>query len=347
MRMPGMDGSTLLRKVQARHPKVVRIVLSGHTEFEAALRSVPVAHQFLTKPCDAEVLKDVVERACNLNALLSQDAIRRVIGSLNELPLQPKVYTSLLAVLSNPQASLPEIARIVEGDLGLCAKILQLVNSSFFGLTRHVTNIHQAVSYLGTDTLKNLTLSVETFRTLDAKGLHGFSLEALHRHSIRTANLAKRMLEDRNQADDAFVAGLLHDVGKLILATRLRPDFRTVLQEAGGRSLPEQEVERQALGVSHAEIGAYLLGLWGLPYPVVEAVANHHHPRRVSPKRFDVLGAVHVANLLCREPSEGTEAASGDQIDMEYLESLGVADRLEGWKALAREELVRAAETTA
>jgi HD-like signal output (HDOD) protein len=340
MRMPGMDGAALLARVREKYPHVVRIVLSGHTELSTALRVVPVAHQFLTKPCDAEMLRVAIERACHLKALLHDDSIRSMVGGLGELPSLPRTYHALMLALADPNASIQKIARIVEFDVGISAKVLQLVNSAFFGIARSMTNIRNAVSYLGLSTLKSLVLSVEVFRVFAPKGhLEGFSLEDLQRHARLTSYIAARLPVPTHLIDIAMVAGILHDVGKLIMAWKLPSRFKRLMAEAQEEQCPLYKVEEREYGFSHAEIGAYLLGLWGLPYAVVEAVALHHAPQRVPHQTFDATSAVYIANLLAQELNSSTPPSweNGLQRDQEYLDSLGIQNDIPKWRAMAAE----------
>jgi HD-like signal output (HDOD) protein/CheY-like chemotaxis protein len=341
MRMPGMDGATLLWRVREAHPEVVRIVLSGHTELSTALRVVPVAHQFLDKPCDAEMLRVAIERACHLKALLSDESIRRTVTALGDLPSVPRTYEALTRALADPDASLQLVAKIIEQDVGISAKVLQLVNSAFFGLTHSMTSIQSAVSYLGINTLKNLVLSVEIFRAFKPqKDLPGFSLERLQHHAQLTAQIAARLPVPKHLADIALVAGMLHDVGKLILAWKISAHFESMLAEAQEANCPVHQVEERHNGFSHAEIGAYLLGLWGLPYTVVEAVALHHGPNRVPHQNFDAISVVYAANLLAHEREKSSGGERADYVLDNYQEEfarLGILDKIPEWRALAAE----------
>jgi HD-like signal output (HDOD) protein len=340
MRMPGIDGAALLAHVRERYPQVVRIVLSDNAEISTALRVVPVAHQFLAKPCDAEMLRVAIERACHLKALLHDDSIRRTVGGLSELPSVPRTYHALTLALADPDASIQKIAEIIEHDVAISAKILQLVNSAFFGVARSITNIQNAVGYLGIITLKSLVLSVEVFRVFAPKGpLEGFSLENLQRHARLTAYIAARLPVPAHLVDFAMVAGMLHDVGKLILAWKLPERFRKLMAEARQEQCPLYKVEEREYGFSHAEIGAYLLGLWGLPYALVEAVALHHAPNRVPHQNFDAATAVYIANLLTQELDSPplSPQEDGFQNNQEYLVSLGVQEELPHWRAMAAE----------
>ena len=341
MRMPGMDGAALLSQVREKFPQVVRIVLSGHTELSTALRVVPVAHQFLAKPCDAEMLRVAVERACHLKALLHDDSIRRTVGALGDLPSLPRTYEALNEALEDPDSSLQAVAKIVEQDVGISAKVLQLVNSAFFGISRSITNVQNAVSYLGINTLRSLVLSVEIFQIFKPqRPIPGFSLEDLQRHARIAAHIAARLPVPKHLSDVALVAGMLHDVGKLILAWKLPEQFAKLLEMAAKDNGTLHKAEEREYGFSHAEIGAYLLGLWGLPYSVVEAVALHHSPNRVPHQNFDAVSAVYIANLLARElEGTGHQDPSEDELDLlqEELSMLGVEQELPHWRAMATE----------
>jgi putative nucleotidyltransferase with HDIG domain len=338
MRMPEMDGATLLRIVKDEHPETVRFVLSGHSEMEATMRTVPVAHQFLHKPCDADILEKAVERACDLQSITNDEGIRKVVGKLQRLPSLPTVYAALQRTLADERSGAKDVARIIEQDIGMSAKVLQLVNSAFFGLGRRITTILDAVVYLGSGMVQKIVLATEVFKSGGSAKYGGLSLEALRDHSVLTASIAQRILSsDKKQAEDAWAAGLLHDVGKLVLASEM-PDHLTgamALATKTGQTLWQAEQELYA--VSHAEVGAYLLGLWGLPYPIVEAVANHHMPERVQHPGLDVVTAVHVANALALECTPGGEAASQAALNSDYITGLGIAHHLPRWRESAQE----------
>ena len=333
MRMPGMDGAALLREVHARHPDVVRMVLSGHTELEAALRAMPVAHQFLGKPCRPAVLKEALERACHLQTLIDDECVRTLVGEIVELPARPRVFSALTRALADERAGMDDVARIIEEDIAISARILQVVNSAFFAPPRPIHSIKAAVVRLGTKMIRDLVLSLELFQSARGPALSGLTLDGLHRHAMLVAGVARRLPEDGREADDAFLAGLLHDVGKLVLAGQ-HPDYLArVLGEARETRRPLFEVERAARGVTHAEIGAYLFGLWGMPYPIIEAVANHHSPARCRAERLDVCAAVLLANAAARE-AEGVTGPDEPALET-LVDRLGVAVSAGRIRALA------------
>ena len=337
MRMPGVDGAALLEIVREKYPAMLRLILSGYTEMEASYRAVPVAHQFLLKPCDPDALRVAIRRATGLIEVLNSKMLASLVGSLRDLPSVPRVFSELRTALQDPETPIDRVVKIVEQDVAICAKVLQLVNSAFFGVTREVTDIRTAVSYLGTSILQNLVLSLEAFRSFEPKKpIPGFSLEQFHSHAQDTANIAAALVEDRKVSSVAVGAALLHDIGVLVIAERAPEHFARSLQGARAEKLPLFTVEEQLIGVSHAEVGAYLLSLWGLPSPMVEAVAHHHHPNRVPVDRMGVVPIVYVSNLLSHELESAADAKAGivnEQIDAELVTNAGLMPKIEEWRS--------------
>jgi HD-like signal output (HDOD) protein len=339
IRMPVMDGATLLGHVRDRYPQVLRIALSGYTEMEAALRALPVAHQFLSKPCDGPVIENVLERSLGLHSLLRDAAIRNAVGGVGELPSTPRIYSALTKMLADPDVEPRAVAGVIEQDPAVSARVLQIVNSAFFGLSHRIVSLQQAVLHLGIEAIKNLAFSVELFRSFRVPSM--LSLDLLQRHSYLTARIAAALVHARTAAKDVFTAALLHDVGKLVLASRLPQRFSEALRLSAAQNKPLHAVEEELYGFTHAEAGAYLLGLWGLPYPIVEAVAHHHHPQRVRQCHFDTLAAVYVADHLAWEVGpQGRESLGGalEPLDQDFIQSLGLGAELERWPGAALQQ---------
>lgn len=333
MRMPGMDGNALLAIVKKRWPGMVRFILSGHTDLEALLQSVSLAHQFLAKPCDPEVLKSALERACTVQNVLNNSTLIKMVGEIDRLPSAPRIYLALSQALVNPEVQMDELARIVEQDIAMCAKLMQIVNSAFFGVRQRITDIHQAVKYLGIAMLKNLVLSIEIFNSFENEPHPvGISLGALQNHSLLTAQLAEHLLPQRTK--DAFMAGMLHDVGILVLAYYRAQEFSEVMAKVKEEGLPQEQVERAYWGVTHAEVGAYLLGLWGLPWPIVEAVAFHHSPWKISREGVDLPDALYIADVLAHQVARADSEANA-QFEPGYIEGKSLVDAMPGWRHLA------------
>jgi len=334
MRMPRMNGAKLLTEVWKRFPNTVRLILSGHADAKLILECVGTAHQCLSKPCQAQDLKAAISRASGLGQSLQDENLRHLVSRLDRVPSIPSLYAEIVEKLRDPEVSAAEIGEILLKDLAMTAKILKLVNSAFFGLGREISNPADAVTYLGMDTIKCLVLSIHAFSQFNNAKLGAFSIDSLWEHSQRTAGVAKEIakLEDSGPKvmDESFVAGLLHDIGKLILAAHFSHDYDQVIAAAGGGTPALLDAEQKAFGANHAELGGYLLGLWGLPVPVVEAIALHHHPAKSPSLEFGPLTAVHAANgLVNAEKNPGGLA----EVDMDYLNALGLGDRLEFWRS--------------
>lgn len=341
MRMPQMDGAALLARVKEEYPGTARLVLSGHAGRDAVLRGLAVAHHFLSKPCDPDDLRIAIERTCHLLRLLEDQAIRRVVGTLEKLPSVPKTYVALTEAASRSGTGIGEIAKIIQSDPAMSVKVLQLANSAYFGRAQRVVSIQQAVGFLGLELLKGLALTAQAFTTLEAQPVEGFSLERLQAHSVLTARLAKRFLNsiDPKCGEEAFTAALVHDIGKIVIALALPTEFAEVAREARASDQPSFLVEKRLLGTTHAEIGAYLLGVWGLPFSIVESVAYHHQPGAITEGPRAVLAAVHTADALVETTCFGEKLAPAEaRLDLGFLQSAGFGAEVDRWRSLVAEE---------
>jgi len=340
VRMPAMDGVTFLGQVKDRFPGVARIILSGHADESLTLRSVKIAHQYLAKPCEAEALKATVARACAVCDLLNNNALQAAVAGMDTLPSLPTLYSQIMTELQSPDASVQRIGEIVAGDPAMTAKILQVVNSAFFGLRRRVSDPAQAVNFLGLDTIRSLVLAIGIFSQFNAFQVKTFSIERLWGHCIETADLARTIArcetETKQLVEDAFLAGLLHDTGKLVLVANAPDLYRQALEAAESGVLPLWQAEQQVFGASHAEVGAYLMGLWGLPDQIVAAIAFHHQPAHFAGEDFHALTAVHGADALLAEAAQGHDGPPSVRIDPDYLARLKLTDHLDGWRVQCR-----------
>jgi HD-like signal output (HDOD) protein len=274
------------------------MVLSGCAEQQQALNLVPIAHQYVSKPCESKQLRNRVERALQLRDFLHKPELRAAVGRVKKLPTMPRTYARLKAAMASEEACVADIAKIVASDAAIAAKVLQMVNSAFFRLARRITNVEQAVGYLGFATVRNLVLSVEVFSQWNTAAATLIDFEKLQLHVQRVATAASALTAGTPLADDTLLAALLHDIGYLVLAQECPAEFQQATQMAAREGIPLHEAEIKVLGASHSEVGAYLLGLWGLPYSVVEAVAHHYQPQQVHHDEFDVLTALAMAHSL-------------------------------------------------
>jgi putative nucleotidyltransferase with HDIG domain len=349
-RMPDLDGAELLARVMERHPHAARIVLSGDIDPAAGFQAVRCAHQFLAKPCDAEALKAALARAFALQRLIEDSRLKALLAKLETLPSQPALYTQLLSEIESPNSSFQKVGEVIARDAGMAAKILQLVNSAFFGLARRIGSPQEAVALLGYDTVKTLVLGVKIFAQFDAGRLLRLGLDALWEHSLAASQCARTISTAENlprQAQtEAFTAGILHDVGKLILAQNFAERYADVLRCARTEGRPLCDLEADCFGASHAELGAYLMGLWGLDEAVVESIA-HHHGRRQALPAGRVAAIVYAANVLEHLMSADSPDALATAVDPAMLGHLNIADRFHLWeqdcRRQRREESLRAA----
>lgn len=332
VRMPEMSGLELLAQVRDRYPEIVRMVLSGQSDREITLSSVTLAHQYLSKPCDAATLRATVDRALNLRVILEDPALKQVISRIHSLPSIPAVYTELINTLQSPNASPKEIGQIIAQDIGMSAKVLQLVNSAFFGVQRRITNPADAVIFLGIETVRALALTVSVFSQFDARRVPSFSLENLRDHGLAVGALAREIARSlqlsKSDIEDAFVGGLLHELGKVVLACNFPEQYEDAIRRAKEKRIPIKRAELEVFGTTHAQVGAYLLWLWGLPDGITEILARYDQPGSNPPQAS--LLAVHVANALVGEEWE-------QEMDMECLSGMGLVGFLPDWKQMGEE----------
>ena len=218
MRMPGVDGAQLLTTVSQRWPQAVRIVLSGDAEQVQVMRLVPIAHQFVSKPCDTQELERTIDRCLSLQALLGRPELRALVGRIKKLPALPRTYVLVRDAMSMPTTTVADIAKIVAADTAVAAKVLQLVNSAFFRAARRITNLEQAVGYLGFAAIRNLVMSAEVFSQWSEVKCATFDPNELHRHTHEIAGAMAALTKKTKLADDAMLVGVLHDIGYWVLA---------------------------------------------------------------------------------------------------------------------------------
>jgi HD-like signal output (HDOD) protein len=349
MRMPAMSGLELLEQVRHDHPAAVRIALTGYADQEMVARASSVTHQQLAKPCEPDALRAVLERACSFCDLLANEGLRRVIGTLSGLPSAPASYQALTTAMADPGVTMKRLAGIVEKDLGVASRVLKFVNSAYFGFSRKIGNIEEAIVCIGLNALRHLVLSTEVFGAF-ASDVADYAPEPLEEHALLTARIAQRIVSDPKQGELAFAAGLLHDAGKLVLVSRLADRCREASALARREGKPLHEAERELIGADHAEIGAYLLGLWGLPAAIIDAVVSHHLPLPAEPRAGDLAVQVNVAHILAHEALAGRHQPAGADGGAQALADgllQPVWQHVAEWRRLATDEAQRLTSATA
>lgn len=336
MRMPGMDGAELLNEVKKRHPETVRIILSGQVDQDAFIRAAGSFHQYLSKPSDTEALKAAVAQTCSLRRFLGNLEVRKIAAQIESIPSLPSLYGELMAEVSSQDPCLERMCQIISKDIGMTAQILHVVNSAFFGFRYKITAIDHAVQVLGLDFIKQLVLCLGIFSQFNPAKSSGFLMDKLLGHSLAVGEFARRIAKieqlDAEATNNATTSGLLHDVGKLIIAVKLPRQHHEVLSLKSAKKIPDWEAEFEVLNVTHAQVGAYVLGLWGFSASIVEAVAYHHCPSQRGEKTFSALTVVHAANVLEHESTSDRAIPPSVCMDEAYLKELGLLSRLPQWR---------------
>ncbi|MBM4124792.1 MAG: HDOD domain-containing protein [Nitrospira sp.] len=339
--MPQMSGPQLLAEIKTKHPQAIRILMADRCDQSLMRRSLGSAHQYLPKPFKLDLFKSMVTRAVTLRERLANDSLRQLVDGIDTLPSLPGLYRELQEELQSPEPSIQKITRIISKDMGMVTNILQLINSYFFGLLTPVSSPAQAVSLLGLDRVKALVLSMQVFAQFKEYRHPFISLDVLWRHGLVIGSYARAIAQEekapQDLIDDAFTAGLLHDVGILVLATNLSDQYTDALALMQNRRVTEWEAECETMGASHADVGGYLLGTWGLSDAIVEAVAFHHDPMRSVSQPFSPLAAVHVANALEEKDLAVVMGAGYTHIDEDYLAACGLGNRLSAWQTVYQE----------
>ncbi|MCC6653472.1 MAG: HDOD domain-containing protein [Candidatus Eisenbacteria bacterium] len=332
---PTLDGVGLLARVRDSHSDVIRVIVGVGGEDEQALRTLRIAHRSVNEPVDIHELLEAIRRTLLLRELVSNKAIRDLFGKIGKLPPVPSVYARLTRRLNDPSASVFELGRIVAEDPALSAQVLKIANSAFFSHGHPVTQITAAAARLGTRLLRSLVLTAEVYHRLPISPFMVERLERLQRHSSLVARIASQLEPGAAWKDDAFTAGLLHDVGKLLLASQEPNLHESITCEAESSGRCEYEVELERIGAHHGTLGACLLGMWGLPSTILDAVSSHHDLPETIPTPLSANAAVTLADLLAHatepDPRGSAHSAPG-------LISAMRDPRWSGWFELARSQ---------
>lgn len=342
MHMPGMHGVDLLGEVMDRFPETIRFALSGSPGSDTVVQTASIVHQFLVKPFDPQLLMQLITRAFALRDQLEKSGIKQLLLEMGGVPSVPALYREIVREMQSEKPSVEKVAAIIEKDAGMTAKVLQIVNSSTYGLKQHVSNVVQAAKLLGLSNIRNLVLAAETFHPAEDEDLPpNFRIEELWNHSLRVAAYAKKIVlveaENQRMADDAFTAGLLHDIGQIVLAMKKTEEFGDALRIAQEQGELLIDVEKDMFGATHAEVGGYLLELWGLPDPITEAITFHNIPSGSEGEEFSVVTALHVANYFAEDSDDGGVTLTSS-LDTVHLERIGFDKRVEAWYDLCHEE---------
>ncbi len=336
MRMPELDGASLLSEVEKRHPGTIRVVLSGYTEEKSVLRTIGPTHQYLAKPCNTEDIVALLDRTLALRGILRSEPLRTLAASLHNLPTPSDLYFRLTAEMRKEASSLRTIADMIAEDVAMTAEVLRITNSAYFSLGSRVHDVFHAVRLLGLETVRALVLSVGIFRQFDKPAEFAALVRDLDTYGLSVAGLARRFARDEGmpdaQRDQAFCAGMLSCIGTLVFFDSEPTKTREVLRRAeNGEEMPA--VERDVFGASQAELGGYLLGLWGFNDAVIEAVLYQSRPSDCVYADRSALTAVHLARVFGPRWPFGSRSLRPVTLDIDYVRHLGMEPRVKEWMA--------------
>lgn len=321
MRMPGMDGAELLDQVMELYPHVIRIILSGHSDKNMIMKATLSTHRFLAKPCDADDLKSTIIKAYLLRKNLHNQSLVKIINGIDKLPSIPDLYIKLEEEIKKEDINVNKIAALISDDMAVSAKLLQFVNSGFFSLPAKMNSIVQTVNFLGVNIIKSLVLYTKVFSSVKFPSSYTSVLNELQRHSLIVAKLAKEIMfretNNKNESEKAYLCGILHDIGKLVML-KVQNYYESIISVCGINNPGLFNREIELFGVSHAQVGAYLMNLWGLSEDICEVVNFHIYPSMTESEKFSVLTAVHLADVLTRAP----------YIDFVHLQKTACLDKL-------------------
>jgi putative nucleotidyltransferase with HDIG domain len=337
LKMPDSDGIELLEKVRKRYPDTIRFMLSGYSDQPLQGRAAKCVHQFISKPYSAENLTNLIMRAITLRDRLRSKEAAEVLSKLRSLPVMPNSYQSVIDCLADPQVSTRKVGELISKDIGMSAKMMQLVNSSFYGLGGRIVDPVHAVVYLGLKSVEALILTSGVFSKLSDDKAKQFFVTGLQEHCVRVGSLARHICMARNMSEDevdtAAMAGILHDAGKMVLIARFPEQFEQAIEISRSQNIPLYEAEYDLLNINHAELGGCLLDLWGLPNPIIEAATFHHEPWLCPTEKFSVASAVYAANNIDHQLCAWLKTGAAEPPDHDYLEKLSVIQEWPQWRA--------------
>jgi HD-like signal output (HDOD) protein/CheY-like chemotaxis protein len=342
--MPDTDPVAIAEELTKTHKKVTIFVLAPDAETGGGLAYASGRFQWLTKPCDPETLISSIERMATLVSWLTNNTTIDLVSGLHSLPTIPSNYQGVIRAIHSPHSSVQDIAAAVEKDMGITSRVLQVANSAYYGYSKKITSPMEASMLLGIDTLKSLVRYTHVLNNFPQTPATNAVFDQVWRHSAGVAAVARKIVlsytKEEALGDEAFTAALLHDIGKVVLTSLKADEYKAVIRQAAETNTPLHSVERIKLKTTHAETGAYLLSLWGIPFSILEAVAWHHYPRECKDKKFSALTAVHVANVAEHRRQQMDENKAIPTLDELYLTDMGVWKEAQEWVKLRPDRAV-------
>jgi putative nucleotidyltransferase with HDIG domain len=336
LKLPGISGAELLQEIRSRRPDIWRFLRAQPDEVANCSGWAGAAHQVIDLPVGVEDIQTRLNLAFTNQVWKPSPVAETLLSTCPLLPSPPKLYYKMVDLLSSPTASLERIGELIEQDAPMAAKMLQLVNSAIFALQLKVNRASDAVLYLGVETTKAVVLMAHTVSSFQSIKRIALPAEKILAHSFHVAKYARWIAQQecpRGQtSDQAFTAGLLHDIGKFLLAANRGEAYARAIEYATKGPMTLQQAEVDFFGVDHAELGGCLLASWGIPQPIVDAVAMHHKPTWLNDSGFAPVTAVHAANVLANEQHPIELGFAQSELDLDYIEAGGFSEAIERWR---------------
>ncbi len=334
--LPDGTGTELLKYIFENHNSVLRFLYSENSDKNIVYQSAAFIHQFMNADCKPEHFVKIIDNAFGLRNVLSNNDLHKRISGITNLPSPPEIYNQLVTELQKEDPSIRQIAELIKKDISITAKVLHMVNSAFFGLSTHVENPLHAVNLLGIDTIQSMVLTAGVFNLFKDPEIPGYSIDSIYSNSLAVGTSSRHLANAfgliTKQTEDALIAGMLHDIGKLVMLSYFPEEFKQSIQLSTDEAIPLFEAEKQIIGISDAEIGAHLLSLWGLPNPILEAIALHYTPAKTPSPMTNVLTAVHLGYALNHDIRQNIREESLSAVDKEYLDKLNLSVSVDSLK---------------
>jgi HD-like signal output (HDOD) protein len=330
------DASELLNQVLEKRPETTRFLFAYEADLALVAAKVQGTHQILPKPIEPASVKSRIENGVSDSS--SRQSETDVAKGPSDSPAIPPVYAEVLKALESPGVTNEQVGEIIAGDASLTSEVLRLTNSAYLGLPRNISDPVEAVESLGLEAVKALVMALQ-FLAEHSRLRPGYlSVDQIWQHSIKVGKIARDLMlfetKDRTLASQALTAGLLHDLGKVVLATNFDDLYGRVHSLARKQPVALWDIEKEMFGANHGEIGACLVGMWNMPSAIVEAAALHHDPPLGENQQLTPLAAVHIANVLERElGASEADMIVAPIINTPFLNELGLLQRLPVWRA--------------
>lgn len=332
--LPLFDGSQILEYVKSRFPSIIRIIFTDCKDINAHLKVVKLAHQFYSKTMEIGKIEQVIQEIYSLHRIIISDKARKILSQVDTIPSLPDIFFELRKHLMDHDCSVRDVGKMIATDVGLTATILKIVNSAYFGLAQKITTPQQAASLLGLDLIEALVVTAHLFSSFKIDP--SIPIAGVMKHSFQCTQFSKAIAEHQKAptqtVDAVCIAAMLHDVGRLVFACAFPEKYKSIIRMCDATQRASSEVEREVIGIDHAQAGAYLLGLWGFSHPVVESVAFHHNPSTYTGNHPGLVGVLHAADILTYELQPSNTHEGIEVLDRSFLTKHNLTASFENWR---------------